>query len=179
MAQSQIVNTLPVTCKGERITRIDIDASPPFRITGTTVWRRAGRWIARQHVTTRAAVIRRYLALQLGDRCTELRRAESERILRSQPFIADASVLAYADGNGGIILSVSTVDEVSLLVGAGIGGRAPAIHSFLLGEDNLLGSAFHVEGAWKKGARFRDIYAARIIDYQSLGRPYRLLAEGG
>ena len=109
-AQPQIVNTLPVTCKGERISRIDIDASPPFRINGNTIWQRAGRFAAKEHVTTRESVIRRYLALQLGDRCTEVRRAESERILRAQPFIADASVLAYADGNGGIILSVSTVD---------------------------------------------------------------------
>src|SRR6266705_1980832 len=178
-AQPQSLSGLPVTCKGEIISRIDIDASPPFRITGSTIWKRAGRFAAKEHYTTRETVIRRYLALQLGDKCTEVRRAESERILRAQPFIADATVLAYADGQGGIILSVSTVDEVSLLVGAGIGGTAPAIHSFLLGEDNLLGSALHVEGEWKKGARFRDIYAGRIIDYQFLGRPYKLLAEGG
>jgi hypothetical protein len=178
IAQSQSLSGLPVTCKGERISRIDIDANPPFRITGNTMWHRAARFAAKQHVTTRDAVIRRYLALQLGDRCTEVRRAESERILRAQPFIADASVLAYADGKGGITLSVSTVDEVSLLVGAGIGGGS-GLHSLMLGEDNLLGSAFHVEAEWKKGARFRDIYAARIIDYQFLGRPYQFLLEGG
>lgn len=178
-AQPQIVNTLPVTCKGERVSRIDIDASPPFRITGNNIWQRAGRFAAKQHVTTREAVIRRYLALQLGDRCTEVRRAESERILRSQPFIADASVLAYADGNGGIILSVSTVDEVSIIIGAGIGGGSPAVRSLLLGEDNLLGSAIHLDGSWKKGRTFRDIYAGRFVDYQFLGRPYQLLAEGG
>jgi hypothetical protein len=179
VAQPQSLNGLPVTCKGERISRIDIAASPPFRITGDALWQRAGRFAAKQHVTTRESVIRRYLALQLGDRCTELRRAESERILRSQPFIADASVLAYADGQGGIILSVSTVDEVSLIVGAGIGGGAPAVHSLLLGEDNLLGSAIHLEGGWKKGARFRDIYAGKLIDYQFLGRPYLFRLEGG
>jgi len=178
IAQSQSLSGLPVTCKGERISRIDIDVNPPFRITGNTMWHRAARFAAKQHVTTRDAVIRRYLALQLGDRCTEVRRAESERILRSQPFIADASVLAYADGNGGITLSVSTVDEVSLIVGAGIGGGS-GFHSLLLGEDNLLGSAFHIEAEWKKGARFRDIYAGRIIDYQFLGRPYQFLLEGG
>jgi len=177
--QSQSLNGLPVTCKGERITRIDIDASPPFDITGDAMWQRAARFAAKQHVTTKDAVIRRYLALQLGDRCTEVRRAESERILRAQPFIADASVLAYPDGNGGIILSVSTVDEVSLIIGAGIGGGAPAIHSLVLGEDNLLGSAFHLQGEWKKGARFRDIYAGRMVDYQFLGRPYQFMLQGG
>ncbi len=177
-AQPQNLNSLPVTCKGERVTRIDIDANPPFRITGNNIWQRAGRFAAKQHVTTRDAVIRRYLALQLGDRCTEVRRAESERILRSQPFIADASVLAYPDGNGGIILSVSTVDEVSIILGAGIGGGS-GLHALLLGEDNLMGSAIHLDGSWKKGARFRDIYAGRFVDYQFLGRPYQLLAEGG
>ena len=178
-AQPQRLSGLPVPCKGERISRIDIEASPPFRITGNNIWQRAGRFAAKQHVTTRDAVIRRYLALQQGDRCTEVRRAESERILRIQPFIADANVLAYADGNGGVTLTVSTVDEVSLIIGAGIGGRSPAIHSLLLGEDNLLGSAFHAEAGWKKGARFRDIYAARILDYQFLGRPYQMMLEGG
>src|SRR4051812_42065786 len=130
-------------------------------------------------MTTRESVIRRYLALQLGDRCTEVRRQESERILRSQPFIADASVIAYSDGNGGIVLSISTVDEVSIIFGIGIGGGSPAVHSLVLGEDNLTGSAIHADGSWKKGARFRDIYAGRFVDYQFLGRPYQLLVEGG
>lgn len=179
MAQPQNLNSLPVPCKGERISRIDIDPNPPFRITGNNLWQKVGRFAAKQHMTTREPVIRRFLALQLGDRCTELRRAETERILRSQPFIADASVLAYPDGNGGVTLAVTTVDEVSLILGAGIGGSGGPIHAFQIGEDNLLGAALHLEAGWKKGERFRDIYAARLIDYQFLGRPYQLFAEGG
>ena len=176
-AQPQSLSGLPITCKGERISRIDIDASPPFRINGTNIWERAGRFAARQHVTTKESVIRRYLALQLGDRCTEVRRAESERILRAQPFIADATVLAYDDGQGGVALTVSTVDEVSLIIGAGIGGGS-GVHSLLLGEDNLLGTAFHAESQWRKGVH-RDTYAAKVVDYQFLGRPYQLRLEGG
>jgi len=179
VAQPQNLNSVPVACKGERISRIDIDPNPPFKITGNNIWQRAGRFAAKQHMTTREPVIRRFLALQLGDRCTELRRAETERILRSQPFIADASVLAYPDGNGGVTLTVTTVDEVSLILGAGIGGSGGPIHAFQIGEDNLLGAALHLEAGWKKGERFRDIYAARFIDYQFLGRPYQLFAEGG
>jgi hypothetical protein len=177
-AQPQNLNSLPVACKGERVTRIDIDANPPFRITGDNILARAGQFAAKQHMITRDAVIRRYLALQLGDRCTEVRRQESERILRAQPFIADASVIAYADGNGGIILSVSTVDEVSIILGAGVGGKS-GFHSLLLGEDNLMGSAIHLDGSWKRGARFRDIYAGKFVDYQFLGRPYQLRLDGG
>jgi len=132
-AQPQSLSGLPVTCKGEIISRIDIDASPPFRITGSSIWKRVGRFAAKEHYTTRETVIRRYLALQLGDKCTEVRRAESERILRAQPFIADASVLAYADGQGGVILSVTTVDEVSLILSIGLGGGT-AVHAVTLGK---------------------------------------------
>ena len=179
VAQSQSLSGLPITCKGERISRIDVDASPPFRITGDKMWHRWGRFAAKQHVTTRDAVIRRYLALQLGSQCTELRRGESERILRAQPFLADATVLAYADGAGGVILNVTTVDEISLILGLGVQSRSPHFHSFRLGEANLLGSALHAEGQWKSGGPFRDVYAGKIIDYQFLGRPYQFLLEGG
>ncbi|HJP87002.1 MAG TPA: hypothetical protein VJ852_13515 [Gemmatimonadaceae bacterium] len=179
VAESQNLNSLPVACKGERVTRIDINANPPFRITGDNILQKVGRFAAKQHMTTRESVIRRFLALQLGDRCTELRRTETERILRSQPFLADASVLAFPDGNGGVTLLVTTVDEVSIIVGAGIGGAGGAIHALMLGEDNLMGAAIHLDGQWKKGERFRDIYAGRFVDYQFLGRPYQLAAEGG
>lgn len=178
MAQPQSLSGTPVTCKGERISRIDIDANPPFRITGNNMWQRAGRFAAKEHVTTRDPVIRRYLALQLGGRCTEVRRAESERILRAQPFIADATVLAYADGAGGVRISVTTVDEVTLLVGLGIRAKSPNVHSAMLGEANFLGSAIHAQASWKD-ARFRDIYAGKFIDYQFLGRPYQFRVEGG
>lgn len=180
VAQPQNLNSLPVACKGERISRIDIDANPPFRVTGNSMWQRVGRFAAKQHMTTREAVIRRFMALQLADRCTELRRLETERILRSQPFIADASVVAFPDGNGGVTLTVTTVDEVSLIVGAGIGGSNGPIYSLQLGEGNLLGAAVYVDGKWRKGPEtLRDTYAGRFIDYQFLGRPYQLLAEGG
>ena len=169
MAQGQSLNGPPVACKGERVSRIDIDPNPPFRINGNAIWQRAGRFAARQHVTTRPSVILRYLALQLGDACTEVRRAESERILRAQPFIADASVLAYADGNGGVTLTVTTVDEVSLIVGAGVTSAQPHFRSVLLGEDNLMGSGIHTDVSWKKGRTFRDIYAGKLID--SYGHP--------
>ena len=178
MAQPQSLSGPPVTCKGERISRIDIDASPPFHITGNTMWQRAARFAAKEHVTTREGVILRYLALKRGGQCTEVRRAESERILRAQPFIADAAVLAYADGAGGVAIRVTTVDEVTLLLGLGITTGSPNVHSVLLGEANLLGSAMHAQVSWKH-ARFRDIYAGKFVSYQFLGRPYQFRLEGG
>ncbi len=134
---------------------------------------------AKQHTTTQAGVIRRFLALQVGDRCTELRRTESERILRAQPFLADATVLAFPDGGGGVILGITTVDEISLIVGVGVTARSPYLHRLKLGEANLFGDALYAAAEWKKGAQFRDIYSARFADYQFLGRPYQLNVQGG
>ena len=179
MVQAQSLNGPPVTCKGERISRIDIESNPPFRVNGNNIWQRAGRFAARQHVTTKDWIIRRYLALQEGDVCTELRRVESERILRAQPFIADATVLAYADGNGGIVINVTTVDEVSLILGVVVTSKAPRFRSVTLGEDNLMGRAIHAEGGWKTGYGFRNEYQAKVIDYQFMGRPYQARLEGG
>jgi hypothetical protein len=179
MVQAQSLNGPPVACKGERISRIDVESNPPFRISGNNIWQRAGRFAARQHVTTKDWIIRRYLALQEGGVCTELRRGESERILRAQPFIADATVLAYADGNGGIVINVTTVDEISLIVGAGVTAKSPRFRSLTLGEANLMGRAVHAEAGWKTGYGFRDEYQAKVIDYQFMGRPYQARLEGG
>ncbi|HEX3534102.1 MAG TPA: hypothetical protein VHT23_07760 [Gemmatimonadaceae bacterium] len=179
IVQGQSLNGPPVTCKGERISRIDVESNPPFRVNGENIWQRAGRFAAKQHVTTKDWIIRRYLALQEGDRCTELRRSESERILRAQPFIADATVLAYPDSSGGIILNVTTVDEVSLIVGASVTSKSPRFRALTLGEGNLLGRAIHAEAGWKTGYGFRDEYAAKVIDYQFMGRPYQARLEGG
>lgn len=179
VADGQSLAALPIPCKGEVITRIDVTPNPPFRVTGDRVWHQVGRLAARQHVTTKAAVIRRFIALQVGDRCTELRRTESERILRSQPFLADAVVLAYPDGSGGVIIGITTVDEVSLIVGLGVNAKSPNFRRLKLGEANLFGDAMYLAGEWKKGARFRDIYSGRFFDYQFLGRPYQMRVQGG
>jgi hypothetical protein len=179
MGQGQSLNGPPVACKGERISRIDIESNPPFRINGNNIWQRAGRFAARQHVTTKDWIIRRYLALREGDPCTELRRGESERILRAQPFIADATVLAYEDGNGGIVLKITTVDEISLILGVGVTSKSPHFRSLTLGEANLMGRAVHAEAGWKTGYGFRDEYQGKVVDYQFMGRPYVFSLEGG
>jgi hypothetical protein len=179
MVQAQSLNGPPVTCKGERISRIDVESNPPFRINGNNMWQRAGRFAARQHITTKDWIIRRYLALQEGDACTELRRGESERILRAQPFIADATVLAYADGNGGVVIDVTTVDEISLILGVGVTSKSPHFRALTLGEANLMGRAIHAESGWKTGYGFRDEYQAKVVDYQFMGRPYQARLEGG
>jgi len=168
-----------MACKGEIVTRIDVHRKGPFEVTGTSLWKRAVRWGAKQHVTTREQIIRRFLALQVGDHCTELRRQDSERILRVQPFLADADVVAIPDGSGGVILDVSTVDEGSLILDGVASAKSPHLRGLRMGDANLLGDATYLVGKWNHNEQFRDSYWGKISDYQFLGRPYQLSAWGG
>src|SRR5690349_11710303 len=93
----------PVACTGQRVNDITIHAFAPTIAALRSVPVVAD--IARSvHATTRPDLIRRYLLMARGDTCTELRRSESERILRAQPFLADASVLAYPADSGAVDL---------------------------------------------------------------------------
>jgi hypothetical protein len=164
-------------CAGQVISRIDIQTYPPFDSGGTSFAARIAHIATSLHSTTRASVVRRYLALQLGDRCNEFRRRESERILRAQPFIADAAVVAAPDGAGGVVLRVVTVDETSLVLDAGATTHAPVLRSFRLGDQNIGGEGVYAAAGWQSSP-FRDVYRGRFVDYQFLGRPYQLAVEG-
>src|SRR5258705_9067483 len=66
-------------CDGRIITRIDIrPGRPPFS-GHAAKWRAIARALGLHHATTRPRVIEAFLALHLGNPCTEFRRAESER----------------------------------------------------------------------------------------------------
>ena len=162
-------------CRGQQITRIDVDPSPP---TFPRLFRRIPvlRDIdALPHSTTRPGVVRNFLAVREGDPCTELRRAESERILRAQPFIAAARVLAFPDTGGGVRLRVETTDELSNVVGLATNGVRPTVVRF--GDGNVAGRGLYASAAWQEGFAYRDGFGARVTAYQMLGRPYQLNAE--
>jgi hypothetical protein len=167
----------PVTCKGQRVTRIEVYARPPFEVRGSKVQQRLARQLAEFHRTTNPNIIRRFLALREGQPCTEIRRTESERILRGQPYLADASVIAFPDEDGGVSIAVYTVDEVSLLAGGGAKSKSPYVRALRLGEENLMGEAVTLVGSWLHSPDFRDTWSARMIDYQLLGRPFQLRLE--
>ena len=176
IGQSLGVESVP--CKGQIISRIEVSARPPFEVKGDGYQRRLARQLTDLHATTNPDVISRFLALKPGMGCSELRRRESERMLRAQPYLADATVTAYPDDAGGVYLAVVTVDEVSILLGGGGSGATPYLRSFRLGEENLMGEAVSVVGQWRYSEDFRDNFSARIIDYQFMGRPWHMRAEG-
>jgi hypothetical protein len=162
-----------VNCAGRVISAIDIRPQPPYlgipsdsRIAA--FMRKAGRW----HSTTRGPVIRRFLALRVGDRCVEERRVESERLLRAQPFIESAHIAAFADGQGGVRLDVYTVDELAGEVQVGIGRPAPFIDALRLGNGNLLGNAMRVTGDWAHTPNYADQVGGEFADFQTFGHPW-------
>lgn len=166
-------NSRVVPCRGQRIDAILVDAQAPT-IAGLRRVPVVGNVVRETHVITRDAVVRGYLLLHVGDRCNELRRAESERILLSQPFIADADIAVIANQRGGVNLEVSTIDEASLIVSGSVAGGAPAVRSAKVGNANLSGLGISTSVGWRHQAYYDDRVELRVSDYQFAGRPWIL-----
>ena len=169
----------PVRCAGQPISDIVALTQPPY--AGGMLGRfRFVAQIARQlHATTQPDVVRRFLVLAPGQPCDELRRAESERILRAQPFLVDARVVPYDDGQGGVRLEVETRDEFSAIVGVAARAGTPPVSRLRLGESNLMGAGVHAVADWYDGGfGYRDGVGGRLTDYQFLGRPYQFTVQG-
>jgi len=177
VAGAQIPVREAVPCAGQIINAIEIDTRPPFQRSKNGVIARTGRIARKRHEITKPEVVRRYLALRIGEGCDELRRAESERILRAQPFISEATVTSVSDGQGGVIVVVTTIDEISLIIGGSVSASSPFIRSAKFGNRNLFGRGLHAALRWEDGREFRDSYSVRVTDYQFFGRPYQLSVE--
>ncbi len=165
-------------CDGRIVSAIDIQPRAPYYAGFGGAWRPLARGLTAIHAVTRPEVIRNFLALHIGEACTELRREESERILRAQPFLAEVRVTPYDDGQGGVRVAVVTADEISLQGGLAVRSQAPHFTAATLGEGNFSGQGVSVLGAWADGLGLRDRYSGRITDYTVFGRPYELSLQG-
>lgn len=114
------------------------------------------------------------MTLDPGDTCSEFRRAESERLLRVQPFLATALVRAFPDGPTGTRLTVETTDEVPALIAARYSGRGWAL---ALGNDNMFGTGTRLLVRAERRAHYRDGYGVAVEHRQVFGRPYVLGLE--
>ena len=166
-----------VRCTGQQVRSIFIHSSAPT-VAALRGLPEVAEIVRSVHATTRPDLIRRYLLMAHGDTCTELRRAESERILRAQPFLADASVLALAADSGYVDLDVRTIDETSAIIGGGISSSSPFVTSLRAGSSNLGGDGVYLAGNWHHDPHFRDGFGLRYTDYQLGARPYILTIEG-
>jgi hypothetical protein len=164
-------SALPMpTCDGLRVSRIDIQPGRPPFAGQASRWRAAARAVGLHHATTRDGVIEAFLALHVGQTCTEVRRAESERVLRAQPFLAAATVRTVPDGAGAVAVIVETVDEIPVLVNARFRGVVP--RAFSLGNANVGGLGLLAEAMFERGYAYRNGYGLRLVQYATFGRPY-------
>ncbi|MGI9076182.1 MAG: hypothetical protein ACR2G6_02490 [Gemmatimonadaceae bacterium] len=161
-------------CNGQIISDIEINTRPPYEPKHKKWWTIPIRLANSLHATTDESVIRRYLILERGMQCSEFRRAESERILRVQPYLASAEIRTLSDGQGGVRLYVETVDELTTIVGAGASGAH--LTGLRLGDRNVGGSATSIIAQWRQ-SDLRDVYGVDFTDYQFLGRRYILDAD--
>jgi hypothetical protein len=166
-----------VACIGQPINDIVVYSDAPTVANLARLPRLAS--VARaMHATTRAELIRRFLLLDRGDACNELRRAESERILRAQPFIAEAEAFVVANEDGGVDLEVRTSDEAAIVLGGGVRATTPHVTSLLVGNANVAGQGLYASFSWREGAGFRDGIGMRLIDHQFVGQPWIFGFEG-
>src|SRR5438046_729663 len=110
-------------CDGQPVRTVDVRTDRPAFHGALAWWRKLARAFGLHHETTSPGLVRRFVSLDPGRACTEFRRSESERILRAQPYIADARVVTTRTTDG-VHVDVSTVDEVPVVGGA----RASGVH---------------------------------------------------
>jgi hypothetical protein len=166
-----------VPCAGQQIEQVTIYTEAPSvaSLKRVPVVARIARTM---HETTQPDVVERFLLFKAGDRCEELRRAESERILRAQPFIADADVFIVSNEDGTVDAEVRTIDETAVVIGGAVRARSPNVSAVLFGNANLAGQGVYLSGAWRDGDGFRDGFSGRLIDNQFLGQALVAGAEG-
>lgn len=163
-----------VRCAGQIITDITIRTHAPEYGGLFARVPRVERAAEGLHTTTAPEVVRNFVLLERGQPCSPLQRYETERILRAQPFLAQANVTAYADGTEGVRIEVVTVDEPSLVAVVGVRTRAPLLHRLTLGSANLGGHGVYASASWRDGAELRDHLAVRYSNYQLWSRPFQL-----
>ncbi len=117
---------------------------------------------------TNTGVVSRFLMLHAGDVCDEQRRADSERVLRSQPFISDAVIRVEPVARDEVRLRVETIDEYVLFLAAwGLSG-VPV--GFEAGTGNLFGGAHALAGTLEYG-RGGDVGGGvKYANYQAFGK---------
>lgn len=152
-----------------RIGSIFIDNNSVFRVGDPGLdprFTRAYRLANRLHTRTRESVIRRELLFSEGDCYRPDRLEDSERILRSTGYLADADVFSVRQPDGSYDVIVETRDEWSTRLEATAGsGQGPGIE---LREDNLLGRGIRVAAFWREQQDER-VYGGRVGTSQLFG----------
>jgi hypothetical protein len=159
-------------CDGKIVSGVSIVPRDPSFIRFPRSLRPVARAVGLHHTTTRADVIRNFLLLSVGQPCTERLRAESERILRFQPFLADATVRAVSDSANGVRIEVETIDEIPTVFSLRVRKGRPA--ALRIGNGNVDGQGIYLAVRAERGFTYRNGVGMQLVAYQVFDRPYTL-----
>ena len=79
-------------CRGQVISGVVAIPLGPLEQTAQPAYEAPLHFLNSPHTVTRPEVVLSLILLKVGDHCNEFQRLESERILRAQPFIANARI---------------------------------------------------------------------------------------
>lgn len=166
------------SCSGQRISAIDIQTRPPSYggAIARTSW--LNRLATSLHTTTDRRLVENLILLREGEPCSFLLRYETERLLRAQPYLADASVIAYADGPDAVRIEVITIDEPSALGSVGVSTKEPVLRALKMGSANVRGRGVSALAGWKDGGFYRDTWQVRYSNFQLFSAPVQLHLTG-
>jgi hypothetical protein len=165
-------------CNGQMITDVVVHTLPPTYggVFSQTPW--LNRLATTLHMTTAARVVENLVLLRKGEECSILLRRETERLLRAQPFLADASVTAYPDGPGSVRVEVITIDEPSLMGSIGVSSNTPYLNSLKAGNSNIGGRGVSALAGWEDGGFYRDTWQAEYSNVQLFSKPVQMHLRG-
>jgi hypothetical protein len=160
------------TCDGKLVSAVVITPQAPSFLSFPRGLRTIARGAGLHHTTSTVETISSFVLLRPGELCTEQQRAETERILRLQPFLADAAVRAVDDTEGTVRIEIETIDEIPTVLGVRVRGVLPS--ALRLGNGNVRGRGLYLAGNLERGFAYRTGLGMTATAYQVIGRPYRL-----
>ena len=156
------------------IKQIDLIVNNIFNSENPEENRKFHRLLNKSRIHTKDHVVEQILLFKVGDVLNLKTLEETERLLRSKPFIKDAEILPTEVCDDGVVVTVITGDNWSLEPGFGYGvssGRSK--YSFEVQEKNLLGLGKNLELKYKKGLE-REEKSIRYSDLNWFGGSQQL-----
>ena len=154
------------SCEGRRVVAVEYRPAPPAVIGSAPGWLRPVLRFALASRQTDTTAVLPYVLLSPGETCSEFERVESERLLRAQPYLAEARVSAVPEGEG-VRLVVETTDDIPLIIGAGLDDGSLSYLEY--GSANLMGLGMLASVEWERGFAYREGFGAHFEHYHVLG----------
>ena len=165
-------------CRGQVISGVVAIPLGPLEQTAQPAYEAPLHFLNSTHTVTRPEVVLSLILLKVGDHCNEFQRLESERILRAQPFIANARIAVVEESATEVMLVVTTQDEFSFIVATRLSGQSPYVTALTVGDGNFGGRGMSVAGSWVH-TDSREGFGIAYTDYAFLSRPLQLQLAAG